>query len=54
MSRLARVVNVEHLGEHRLRLTFSDEHVRELDFAETVQEWGGVFEPLPTQPSSPR
>jgi uncharacterized protein DUF2442 len=46
MSRLARVVDVEHLGEHRLRLTFSDGLVRELDFANAVQEWGGVFEPL--------
>jgi hypothetical protein len=46
MSRLARVVDVEHLGEHQLRLTFSDGLVRELDFADAVREWGGVFEPL--------
>jgi hypothetical protein len=46
MSRLARVAEVEHLGEHRLRLRFSDGLVRELDFADAVHEWGGVFEPL--------
>jgi hypothetical protein len=46
MSQLARVVEVEHLGEHRLRLRFSDGLVRELDFADAVTEWGGVFEPL--------
>ena len=46
MSRLARVAEVEHLGEHRLRLTFSDGLVRELDFADAVPEWSGVFEPL--------
>jgi uncharacterized protein DUF2442 len=46
MSRLARVVDVEHLGEHQLRLTFSDGLVRELDFADAAREWGGVFEPL--------
>jgi hypothetical protein len=46
MSRLARVSEVEHLGEYRLRLTFSDGLVRELDFADAVGEWGGVFQPL--------
>jgi len=46
MSRLARVVEAEHLGEHRLRLTFSDGLVRELDFAEVVRDRAGVFEPL--------
>jgi hypothetical protein len=46
MSQLPRVLEVEHLGEHRLRLTFSDGLVRELDFAGVVQGRGGVFEPL--------
>ncbi len=32
MSRPARVVDVEHLGDFRLRLTFSDNLARELDF----------------------
>lgn len=44
MSQLARVVDVEHLGGHRLRLTFSDGLVRELDFSGVLE--GGVFEPL--------
>jgi hypothetical protein len=46
MSRLPRVLEVEHLGERRLRLTFSDGLVRELDFADVIQSRGGVFEPL--------
>jgi hypothetical protein len=46
MGRLPRVFEVEHLGEHRLRLTFSDGLVRELDFAGVIQGRGGVFEPL--------
>lgn len=46
MSRLPRVLEVEHLGEYRLRLTFSDGLVRELDFAGVIQGRGGVFEPL--------
>jgi len=46
MSRLPRVLEVEHLGEHRLRLTFSNGLVRELDFAGVIQGRGGVFEPL--------
>lgn len=44
MSRPARVLDVEHLGQYRLRLTFSDGLVRELDFDGVLQ--GGVFEPL--------
>ena len=44
MSQLARVLEVEHLGEYRLRLTFSDGLVRELDFAGTLN--GGVFAAL--------
>jgi len=44
MARPARVVSVEYLGEFRLRLRFSDDLVRELDFAGTLT--GGVFTPL--------
>ena len=44
MSRPARVLEVEHLGEYRLRVTFSDGLVRELDFIRVVG--AGVFEPL--------
>jgi len=44
MSRPARIVDVEHLGDFRLRLTFSDGLVRELDFDGVLE--GGVFEPL--------
>lgn len=33
MARLARVTEVQHLGARRLRVTFSDGLVRELDFA---------------------
>jgi DUF971 family protein len=32
MRSLARVVDVESLGDYRLRVTFSDGLVRELDF----------------------
>ena len=35
---------VEHLGDFRLRLTFSDGLVRELDFDGVLE--GGVFDPL--------
>lgn len=44
MSRPARIIEVEHLGGHRLRLTFSDGLVRELDFSGVLE--GGVLEPL--------
>lgn len=44
MSTLARIVTVEHLGDYRLRLTFSDGLVRELDFEGVFEK--GVFEPL--------
>jgi hypothetical protein len=44
MARPARVVGVDHLGGHRLRLTFSDGGVRELDVAQALR--GGVFAPL--------
>lgn len=45
MPRPPRVVEVEHLGDHRLRLSFSDGLVRELDFSGALTG-GGVFEPL--------
>lgn len=44
MKRPARVVGVEHLGGYRLRVTFTDELVRELDFEGVLN--GGVFEEL--------
>ena len=44
MGRPARVVDVEHLGDFQLRLTFSDGLVRELEFEGVLQ--GEVFEPL--------
>ncbi len=44
MSTSARILAVEHLGGYRLRLPFSDELVRELDFEGVLE--GGVFEPL--------
>jgi Protein of unknown function (DUF2442) len=44
MGSLARVVDVESLGAYRLRVTFSDGLVRELDFAGVLE--GEIFEPL--------
>jgi hypothetical protein len=44
MAPLPRVVGVEPIGNHRLRLTFSDGVVRELDFTGVLT--GGIFEPL--------
>lgn len=44
MNRPARVVSVEHLGQFRLRVTFTDELVRELDFEGVLT--GGVFSDL--------
>jgi hypothetical protein len=44
MPTLVRNVAVEHLGDYRLRLTFSDGLVRELDFAGVFEK--GVFGPL--------
>lgn len=44
MLRPARVVSVEHLGGFRLRVTFSDQLVRELDFEGVLT--GGVFADL--------
>jgi hypothetical protein len=44
MGSLARVVDVESLGDYRVRVTFSDGLVRELDFAGVLE--GEIFEPL--------
>lgn len=44
MDRPARVAAVEHIGAFRLRITFTDDLVRELDFDGVLQ--GGVFEDL--------
>jgi hypothetical protein len=44
MEQLHDVVAVEVSGKHRLRLTFDDGTVGEVDFA--GREWRGVFEPL--------
>lgn len=44
MARPARVVDVVHLGDRRLRVTFSDGLVRELDFEGALE--GDVFAPL--------
>jgi hypothetical protein len=41
---LVDITGVEVVGEYRLRLTFSDGTVGEVDFGE--RDWGGVFEPL--------
>lgn len=38
------VTAVEVVGDYRLRLTFDDGTVGEVDFAE--REWRGVFQPL--------
>jgi hypothetical protein len=38
MTTLARVAEVEHLGDLRLRLTFTDGLVRELDFGDALSE----------------
>jgi hypothetical protein len=44
MSRPPRIVEAEHLGDLRLRITFSDGLVRELDFDGVVGT--GVLKPL--------
>jgi hypothetical protein len=44
MEQLHDVTSVEVSGEYRLRLTFDDGTVGEVDFA--GREWRGVFEPL--------
>lgn len=44
MEEFADVTHVEALGEHRLRLTFADGTVGDVDFA--GREWRGIMEPL--------
>ncbi len=44
MADLIDVTRVEVVGEHRLRLTFADGVIGEVDFSE--RQWRGVFEPL--------
>jgi hypothetical protein len=41
---IPQVIEVEHLGDYRLRLTFDDGLVREVDLEGDL--WGPVFEPL--------
>jgi hypothetical protein len=44
MASLARVAEVEYFGDLRLRLTFTDGLVREIDFGDALNE--GFFEQL--------
>lgn len=44
MEELVDITNVEVVGDHRLRLTFADGTVGDVDFSD--REWRGVFEPL--------
>ena len=44
MEALVDVTGVEVLGDYRLRLTFADGIVGDVDLAR--EEWRGVFEPL--------
>lgn len=44
MEAFADVTHVEVVGEHRLRLTFSDGAVGDVDFV--GREWRGIMEPL--------
>jgi len=48
MARLPRVADVEHLGQRRLRVTFTDGLVRELDFAGSLD---GVLSSLDDDPA---
>lgn len=41
---LVDITGVEVVGQYRLRLTFADGTVGDVDFGE--RDWGGVFEPL--------
>jgi hypothetical protein len=41
---MVKVTRVERLGEYRLRLTFSDAVVGDIDLADEL--WGEMFEPL--------
>jgi hypothetical protein len=44
MEQLVDITGVEVVGEHRLRVTFEDGTVGDIDFSR--REWRGVFEPL--------
>lgn len=44
MEPLVDITRVEVIGDHRLRLTFEDGTVGDVDLSE--REWRGVFEPL--------
>jgi hypothetical protein len=44
VEQLVDITGVEVTGEYRLRLTFADGTVGDVDFA--GRAWGGVFEPL--------
>jgi hypothetical protein len=44
MEQLVDVTGVEVIGEYRLRLSFADGTVGDVDF--TGREWNGIFEPL--------
>jgi hypothetical protein len=44
VEELVDITGVEVIGEYRLRLTFGDGTVGDVDFSERV--WRGVFEPL--------
>ena len=46
MIEIVRVVKVEKLGGHRLRLRFSDGTEGERDFSDVVAEGGEMVEPL--------
>jgi hypothetical protein len=48
VSPLVDITGVEVIGDHRLRLTFEDGTVGDVDFSE--REWRGVFEPLRDPP----
>jgi hypothetical protein len=44
VEQLVDVTAVEVIGDYRLRLTFEDGTIGDVDFSE--REWRGVFEPL--------
>ncbi len=44
MDKLVPITGVETIGDHELRLTFTDGTVGDVAFDDT--EWQGVFEPL--------
>ena len=44
MAQSVRIIAISHLRDFKLRLTFSDDRVRDLDFDLTLQ--GGIFEEL--------